>query len=419
MIQKIITQFLNLTKISHCSKNTKKIQEYIASFAKEQNYEVKKDKAGNLLVSSQAPKVCFQAHLDMVCVGEAPKIEPIIEKNIIKAKNSSLGADNAIAIAMMLTLMEEKVNAEFLFTNDEEIGLIGAKNLDLQPKSSYLLNLDSEEEGEIYIGCAGGIDVFLEKELKFSPQKGYFYEILISNLPGGHSGVDIDKNIPNAIIELAKFIKKNNCKIVSFEGGERINSIPANAKAIVWNKKELRESNLVKVKKLDKEFEVSDFDIDELLALPNGVLEKNKTFSVVESSANLAIVEIEKSALIKLSLRSLDNEKLETLAKDIEKEFSKKGFNVILQDKYPGWKPEINEFTNIVKKAMEKVYQKAQLKVIHAGLECGILSEKLPYMKMASIGPTIKYPHSLREYVEIPSIGNTFNVIKEVLRKLS
>ncbi len=418
MLQKILTHFEKLTKIPHCSNNTLKMQEYIFSFAQKCGFKVVRDKHGNILASSNNPKVCLQAHLDMVCVGDAPKIEIVKENNFLRAKNSSLGADNAIAIAMMLVLMEEKVNAEFLFTNDEEIGLIGAKHLELKPKSSYLLNLDSEKEGEIYIGCAGGVDIVLEKDLKFFEKRGYFYELSIKDLPGGHSGIDIDKNIPNAIVELAKYIKKNMAYVVYFNGGERSNSIPANAKALIFSLQELKEDGIVRVKKADKIYKISNFDIDTLLALPNGVIEFNDKFNVVESSANLAIVKIEKKAVIIVSLRSLDNQKLNNLVQEIKEIFLKKDYKITLQESYPAWKPDMNEFTKMVQKAMEKVYTKADLKVIHAGLECGILKQKFPNMKIASIGPTILYPHSIKECVKIDSIKKTYQVILELLKSL-
>ena len=415
----IIDIFLQITKISRCSFKTEKMRKFLMQKSKEYGYIVEVDKSGNILAKKGNPKICFQAHYDMVCVGDAPKIEPIIEGNILRAKNSSLGADNGIAIAMMLKLMQEGAEAEFLFTNDEEVGLIGAANLSLNVSGPYMLNLDSEDEKEVFIGCAGGVDINLSKELEALEINGNFYELSINNLPGGHSGVDIDKNIPNAIVELAKYINKYDLKVVSFNGGERINSIPANAKAIVASKKELSSSNIVSVKKLNNTFEVTNFNIKDLLNIPNGVIEFNKEFNVVESSANLALVNINNNhANIELSLRSLDNKKLEDLANSIKLNYQNLGYKVELNDKYPGWKPEINEFTKLVESAVKKVYGSCETKVIHAGLECGLLTKKLPNIKIASIGPNIRYPHSIREYVEIDSVYKTFDVVKEVLARV-
>ena len=410
----IIDIFLEITKVPRCSYNTDKMRQFLLNKAQNYGYLVKVDSSGNILATTDNPKICFQAHYDMVCVGDAPNIEPILEGNILKAKNSTLGADNGIAIAMMLKLMQEDIKAEFLFTNDEEVGLIGAANLELEIKSPYMLNLDSEDEQEVYIGCAGGVDLKLTKDLQTIKEDGNFYEISISNLPGGHSGVDIDKNIPNAIVELAKYIKENSCKISSFNGGERINSIPANAKATIFCTKELKDNNIVKVKKLDSNYPIYNFNIEEMLNIPNGVLEFNKEFDVVETSSNLALADINSKAIIEVSLRSLDNKKLDNLAKKIKSDYENLGYKVELNDKYPGWKPEINEFTKIVEKAVSKVYGSSKTKVIHAGLECGLLSEKLPNVKIASIGPNIRYPHSKREYVEIDSVYKTFDVVKKI-----
>ncbi len=413
----ILDIFLEITQIPRCSHNTQKMEEYLIDKIKRFGYTVQIDGAKNILASSKNPKICLQAHYDMVCVGDAPKIEPVIEGNILKAKNSSLGADNGIAIAMMLKLMSEGAEAEFLFTNDEEVGLIGAKNLELNIKSPYLLNLDSEDEKEVYIGCAGGTDVLLERELKNKKKKGRFFEISITDLPGGHSGVDIDKNIPNAIIELAKYIKANSCQIVRFKGGERINSIAANAKATVFAQN-LTPQNGIEIKEIGGEFEVTDFDIEDILSLPNGVLEFNKEFDVVESSANVALADIgDKMAKIEVSLRSLDNSKLDAIAKEIQEQFKEK-YTVKLYGKYPGWKPQVNQFTQTVQEALKKIFGECKTKVIHAGLECGILSQKLPSTQMASIGPNIRYPHSTREFTELDSVEKTYIAVKEIINKV-
>ena len=417
-MQKIIDNFLEITKIARCSLNAENMELFLIEFAKKYGYSVHVDSAKNILISHNNPKLCLQAHYDMVCIGEAPKIEPVIDGNILKAKNSSLGADNGIAIAMMMQLMKEQAPLEFLFTSDEEVGLIGAKNLELTIKSNKLLNLDSEEEAKVYIGCAGGVDLKLTKELQSLNIEGNFYELTISGLPGGHSGVDIDKNIPNAIGELAKFMKASSAKIATFSGGERINSIPVNAKAIVASKNLLQSNGVIEVTRASKE-SITNFDIEDLLTLPNGVLEYNSDFDVVETSANVALIELLRNKVtIELSLRSLDTQKLMDLAESIKKEYETKGYAIELNDKYPGWKPEINQFTKTVEAAVKKVYKECEQKVIHAGLECGILSEKFPNIQIASIGPNIYYPHSIREYVEIDSVVRTYDVVKELIDSL-
>ena len=424
-MQEIIDNFLEITKINHCSYQTQDLKQYIINFAKDYNYNIEVDSAKNILISSNNPKICLQAHYDMVCVGTAPKIEPIIEGNILKAKNSSLGADNGIAIAMMLELIKEGVEAEFLFTNDEEVGLIGAKNLELKIKSTKLLNLDSEDEAQVYIGCAGGIDIKATKELRSEDCSGSFYKVSLSNLPGGHSGVDIDKNIPNAIIELAKIIKQSGAKLCAFKGGERINSIPVNAEAILCcDTLESIENILIVKSKYNFEYKVIDGKyncIDEVIleflaTYKSGVLDYNREFNVVQNSSNLALVDIKDTkATIEVSLRSMDNNQLENLSKVVKEGFEIVGFKTELNDKYPAWKPEINSFTKELESVVKEVFNRCEQKVIHAGLECGILSQKFPNIKIASIGPNIRFPHSKREFVEINSVYKTYEVVKRLI----
>ncbi len=420
-MQKIIENFINITKINRCSYKTQKMQAYIINFAKNYGYEVKTDSAGNILVTKGNPKICLQAHYDMVCVGDAPNIEVEIKDGIIKAKNSSLGADNGMAIAMMLELIKEGIEAEFLFTNDEEVGLIGAKNLELTLQSKYLLNLDSEDEGAIFIGCAGGIDLKITKNLNKINANAKVYQVSVGNLPGGHSGIDIDKNIDNAILMLNFFLNKNNILAVGkYKGGEKINSIPANATAIVLANN-LEFSEFVNVKELNN-VNLDFFDncyIKDVLDFPNGVLEYNSQFSVVESSSNLALINQEKSNLsIEVSMRSLDNNKLEQISLNAKKYWQNKGYNVEINDKYPGWKPQINEFTKIVQNSMQKIFNQSQNIVIHAGLECGILKQKYPNILFASIGPNIKYPHSTNEQCEIESVFKTYEAVLDIIKSV-
>ncbi len=419
----IIGNFLEITKIKRCSFDTKKMQEFLVNFAKDLNYKVLSDSCGNILISKGKPKICLQAHYDMVCVGDAPKIEIIQDKNILKAKNSSLGADNGIAIAMMMELMKEGANLEFLLTNDEEVGLIGAKNLELTIESKYLLNLDSEDEAQVYIGCAGGADIVANfKDELIEVEEGSFYEILVSNLPGGHSGVDIDKEIPSAIKLLIEYLNSNKIDYFSLiEGGERRNSIPVNAKAIIKCNKDLISTNNVSVKRIDsnlKVFKNSKKILELLDKLPHGVIDYNKEFNVPQTSANLAQISTTNNNLeIAVTPRAMSNDSLNSIIADITKLFKEYNFNTKIEDEYPAWKPEVNEFTKLVKDGLNAVFGKSDIKVIHAGLECGLLSEKLKGVKFASIGPNIKFPHSKREFVEIDSVDKTYKALKLIISR--
>ncbi len=418
-MQEILEIFKEITQIPHCSFKTQALKEYIIEKAKSYNYKVEIDKSGNILCFHPNPKLCLQAHYDMVCVGEAPNISLIKEDGWLKAKNSSLGADNGVAIAMILYLMKEQAAIEALFTNDEEVGLVGANALELYIKSPYLLNLDSEEEGELFVGCAGGIDLKVSKKLEKKDSFDNYYEIKTQGFVGGHSGVDIDKNIPNAIIELAKYLKKHNATIASLEGGEKINSIPVHSKALVSAAYLPSNKNFI-VKKIKSKASLYDSSfLDDIINFPNGVLEYNSEFDVVESSSNIALISLKEDILeIEISMRSLDSTKLHKIAQDAKEYWQKRGYDTKLHGFYPGWKPEYNEFTKLTAKALEKTFGSSKIKVIHAGLECGILKEKMPNVAFASIGPTIQYPHSIYEKVKIDSIFKTYKAIEEILSEL-
>ena len=413
----IIEHFYTIAKIPHCSFKAHLLRDFLVDFGKKCGYEVSVDSAQNILVSKGKPKLCLQAHYDMVCMGDAPRIEIIKQDGWLKAKNSSLGADNGIAIAMMMALMEEKLELEFLLTSDEEVGLIGANGVEFELESKYMLNLDSEEEGEICIGCAGGVDIKATKLLTKIKNEDTCYEIRIEGLPGGHSGVDISKGVANAIVELSSFLNEIDIKIVDIVGGERINSIPANAKAVVSSKVDLTSSQRFTTIKVEKNDFCYREDIAKILAnFKHGVLEFNDQLGIPNASQNLALVSLVDDVLsIEVSLRAMSTDKLESVSQDAERYFQDLGFEVEKKDKYPAWKPEQNSFTSLVEKSMQNIVGKSELKAIHAGLECGVLKQKYPHILFASIGPTIRYPHSVREEVEISSVERIFEVVKNIV----
>jgi len=391
-MNEVLKIFEKISKIPHCSGNTEELRDFIIGYAENFGYECKTDDAGNILAFKNDPILALQAHYDMVCVGKAPEIEPVYEGEWLGAKESSLGADNGIGVALMLYLMKKYDNLEFLFTNDEEIGLIGAFNLDLKIKSKYLLNLDSEDEN-IYIGCAGGVDAVISYPLKKVKKRGFVYDVCVDRLPGGHSGVDIHKNIPNAIKELVNDVEE----VAFFRGGERRNSIPVRAEA-----KEFKENPY------GEEHEVFEEGYLKFLKnLPHGIFEYDMKFDVVSKSANLAIVENEK---IIVSLRANSNEKL----KELKDYISLKAKNIKFEGEYPAWKPEITELSEILKELLKTEY-----KVIHAGLECAVLKDKFPEVSMASIGPIIENPHSVRERVNIKSVEKITRVVENLIKRLS
>ena len=421
--KQIIEYFIELTKIPHCSKSTNKLLEFLKNFALDRDYIVEIDEVNNILIKKEGtePKLALQAHYDMVCMGKAPEIETYIEEGWMYARESSLGADNGMAIAMMMLLMEQGANVEFLLTSDEEIGLVGASAIELELSASYMLNLDSEDEGIVCIGCAGGADLLAQKSFAKAEAYEYSYELMVSGLQGGHSGVEIHKNIPNAIKVLADYLHDKSVKISSCYGGERRNSIPTKIVARLSSKEPLIESDLVKVKALDEPLEVYESDefLNLIRAFKQGVHTDNEEFNLPDTSINLAIVNFENGEVnIECSSRAMSDEGLEEINSSSLKLFESYGFDALIEYKYPSWRPEINSFTSIVNDAMIKEFGSSRYEAIHAGLECGVLLSHYPDIKFASIGPTIVSPHSTHEKVELESVGKIFRVVEEVVSKL-
>ena len=417
----IMKHFQTITQIPHCSKDSQKLFEFFVGFAKARDYSVEFDDVKNILISKGTPKLCLQAHYDMVCMGKAPKIETYEEDGWLKAKDSSLGADNGIAIAMMMELMDRGEELEFLITSDEEIGLIGANALEFDLQSRYMLNLDSEDEAEVYIGCAGGIDISAFKQDSYICGEGRCYEVSVKGLKGGHSGVDIDKDIPSAIKVLGRYLKENNVsQLSSIYAGERHNSIPANGVAIVYSTQALQNRDMVKVRILQETPEVLSEGsrvIDMIDAFKHGVHSYNKALNMPYVSINLAIINTDEKGgiVVETSARAMDTKKLEKLSTRKINFFKSHGFDIELNDKYPAWKPDVSDFTNLVSEHIESVFGESQMRAIHAGLECGVIAKKYPNIKFASIGPNIRYPHSTREMVELASVEKTFKVLEKII----
>ena len=423
-MSQIIEHFKTLAQIPHCSKEADKLLDFLVSFAKERNYSVEVDDIKNIFISKGSSRLCLQAHYDMVCMGKAPQIETYEEDGWMKAKDSSLGADNGMAIAMMMQLMDEGKELEFLLTSDEEIGLIGANEVAFDLKSKYMLNLDSEDEAEVYIGCAGGADITAGKTDTYLEGKGDCYEVAVKGLVGGHSGVDIDKGIPSAIKVLGEYLFDNSItQLASIYAGERRNSIPANAVTIVRSEVPLSNSGDVKVRKLNEKPSVLSEGqkiIDLIHSFKHGVRAENQELGIPDVSINLAIINADEKGgvAIETSARAMDIKSLEILTIETVKFFENYGFQVSVEDKYPAWKPDVSDFTNLVSEEMKVGFGKTKMMAIHAGLECGVIAEKYPSIKFASIGPTIRYPHSTREKVKLNSVEKTFEVLQRIIDRV-
>ncbi|NLY03980.1 MAG: aminoacyl-histidine dipeptidase, partial [Campylobacter sp.] len=246
---KVMEYFKEICKIPHGSWETDELKEYLLSHIKKCGFSCEVDEAGNIYAEKGEPKICLQSHYDMVLVGDAPNIELVEKDGFLSAKNSSLGADNGIGVAIMMSAMDEFDNLEVIFTNNEEVGLWGVGRCEFEIKSKRVLNLDSEEDDRVSIGCAGSVDINATAKISRVSEDGYVYELNLEGFPGGHSGIQISDSIPNAIKFLARFIRENGGKLVKFEGGERRNSIASNAYAtVVFDKKIKTTPNFIKVK---------------------------------------------------------------------------------------------------------------------------------------------------------------------------
>jgi dipeptidase D len=436
-MSKIIEYFQTLTQIPHCSKEAEKLLIFLVEFAQKRDYYVEVDEVMNIYIHKGVPTLCLQAHYDMVCMGKAPYIKTYIEDGCMRARDASLGADNGIAIAMMMVLMDEGRELAFLLTSDEEIGLIGANKVAFDLKEKYMLNLDSEDEAEVYIGCAGGADITAFMKDSYVEGSGSCYEVAVKGLAGGHSGVDIDKGIPSAIKVLANYLVENSVtQLASLYAGERRNSIPANAVAIVRSEKHLESSPSTPFDKL-RECSGNGVSVRELKELPkvlsegtkvislmgnfkHGIHAMNKELGIPDVSINLAMINTdEKGGLtIETSARAMGANELESIISETVDLFDTYGFKVLVEDKYPAWKPDVSTFTNLVSDEMKKVFGKTKMTAIHAGLECGVIAKKYPEMKFASMGPTIRYPHSTREEVDLKSIERTYEVLLGIIGKV-
>ncbi|MDR2081127.1 MAG: M20/M25/M40 family metallo-hydrolase [Campylobacteraceae bacterium] len=416
--------FKSFAKIPRCSFDALKMRDFIASFAAAQGYTVKIDKADNILCVKQKPLICLQSHYDMVCLGDAPNVEIYEKDGWLRAANSTLGADNGIGAAIMMYMMERHDNIECLFTSDEEVGLIGANNLEHQITAPYLLNLDSEEEGAIVVGCAGGVDIIAEKPTqKKAAKKGFMaYEISIKDLQGGHSGVDIDKNIPNAIKVLAQEL--HGVQLVSINGGERINSIPKSASAVIYAPKDFilknRNSGIKETAAEGGVLVHSKEIISMLQNFHQGVRSFDNKLKIPHESINLSTIQTRDNKIkVEFFARAMEKKSLENLCDETEKFLKSFGFEVKIEGFSTPWRPNITPFAKRVQKVMQKFFKNIEFKAMHAGLECGIFENIKPSLETASIGPNIRFPHSFGECCERASIERLQAILEELIADLA
>ncbi len=468
--------FAEVLKIPRPSKKEEKIIAYLVAFARQNKLDYKQDSAGNVVIIKPATpgfenkkKVILQSHVDMVCEKNEDQkhdfdndpIEAYINNGWVKAKGTTLGADNGIGVAVQLAILVDKSlkhgPIECLFTVDEESGLTGAFRMEADfITGSFLINLDSEDEGELFIGCAGGMDSMISFPFKTKPVKHECTAITIriKGLIGGHSGDDINKGRGNANQIIARYLWNihESYKIGLFDisGGNLRNAIPREASAsfVVMNSKkdelirytstfedtirnEIKsiEPNLkveYEIVQLPKEImtkKSSSRLLNALHACPNGVAEMSPDIpGLVQTSSNLASIKIvsKNEILIVTSQRSSVESSKQNVADRIRSIFSLAKANVRHTDGYPGWTPNTNsELTTITKSVYTKLFnQDPLIKAIHAGLECGLFLKKYPQLDMISFGPTIKGAHSPDEQLEIKSVEKFWKLLVVVLEEI-
>ncbi|MGP1484581.1 MAG: M20/M25/M40 family metallo-hydrolase [Campylobacter sp.] len=418
----VMDDFEKISQIPHCSGNTDQMREFLVDFAKSKGFDTNVDEFGNIHALKGNPKICLQSHYDMVCVGEAPNLKLVQKDGILMAQNSTLGADNGIGVAIMMGAMREFENLECLFTNDEEIGLIGANNFNGTIFAPNLLNLDSEEDDKVTLGCAGGINISAKIGSESVKKSGMIYEICVNGLPGGHSGSEIHKNILSSIKVMAKFLAQNECEIIKIDGGERSNSIPANAVATVLCNKKLIADDLVFVKYLGESQGDVLVNSVKILSLINsfaqGVRSYNTQLAMVNESINLSTVK-QNSQFVEFDFfgRAMSNDGVKNLGFETKTLANALGFETQITDRSANWEPVISDFSKIVLQELKKANPQTKFSAIHAGLECGVLVAKQPNLQACSIGPNIHSPHSINEHCEIASVELISGVVRNIVAR--
>ena len=468
--------FDRIRQIPHGSGNEKRLAEAILSWAKEKGCEAETDAVGNVVIRipasagrEQVPPIILQGHIDMVCEKNADTefdftrdaIQLVRDGEWIKADGTTLGADNGIGVAIGLAFMDspETIHGplEILLTIDEETGLNGARGLKPEfLKGRMLFNLDSEEDGIFYVGCAGGRDADLTLPLSWArPAEGHTaFEINVRGLRGGHSGQDIVHNRGNAIRLVARALRAIgrdvNLALVSIDGGDKHNAIPREARAVIAAEPgSLETIKTVLAAELDgyrEEFASAEPELEAdlnptdgpakvldqnsrdavlrlILGLPHGVLAMMRDMpGQVETSNNVARVRTEETTLtILTSTRSSIGSAIDGVHAQIESIGLAVGAQVSFGEGYPGWKPNLDSpMLAKAKSTWEAIHGSTpRVEVIHAGLECGIIGEKLPGIDMISLGPTIENPHSPDERVQVESVGRFFDFTKAFLEALA
>ncbi|MEG1697841.1 MAG: aminoacyl-histidine dipeptidase [Acinetobacter sp.] len=468
--------FETLCTIPRPSKHEQQLRQHLQDWAEQRSLDTYIDEIGNLIIrkaaaagKEQVTGVILQGHLDMVTQANRgtqhdffkDPIQPVLKDGWLIAENTTLGADNGIGVALALAVLESNDIAhgaiEVLLTIDEEAGMSGARLLESGIlKGQWLFNIDTEEWGELYLGCAGSIDLEVQQPLEYvtAPINMIYVDLLVSGLKGGHSGVDIHLGRGNANVILANFLNdylaQSNARLVEFVGGTARNAIPREAVATIAIQAErladLEKALLVtqtewqkKLQGIDDQIQITvqqnTNQIDKVIALPHqqawlqalatcpyGIAEWSAALAdVVETSNNIGVVKLTKDeAKTLIMVRSMVNQEAVTFAQKIQQHFASFEIQSELTPLVSGWTPNPD---SAALKCLQQAYQSAfdiepNLKVIHAGLECGIIAEHYPDLQMVSFGPDIQGAHAPGERVKVDTVEKCWKLLVTALESV-
>lgn len=471
--ERVFYYFEKMCEIPHGSGNTKQISDFCVDFAKEQGLEYYQDADNNVIIIKEASAgyenaqpVILQGHLDMVCekTADCPKdmekegLDVYIDGDLVRAKDTTLGGDNGIAVAMAMAILEDKTlshpRVEAVFTVDEEIGLLGAGSIDVSPlKGKTMINIDSEDEGIFTVSCAGGNTSDCRLPVNVKEYEGTAYTIEITGCKGGHSGVEIDKGRSNANVLMGRLLQdiKNgtSVQIVSVDGGLKDNAIPVQSKAVIVCDQEIvvkasveqmqkvflneyaevdpdikitftREEN-AKVKVMDEVS--SDKIICLLTCMPNGIQKMSMDIDgLVQTSLNIGIVETHEDYFrMSFCVRSSVDTEREMLNRRIGTLMTQLGGAMKVDGDYPGWEyKKDSRLRDLMIDVFKEQYGKEPtVEAIHAGLECGMFAGKIPGLDCVSIGPNLDQIHTVRENMSISSVQRVYEFVLEVLKRMN
>ncbi len=460
----LIKRFAEISAVPRASGCTGPVADYLVSFAKMAGLDYIRDGKDNVVIFKDpspgyesSPTVMLQAHTDMVQVytpgtkqaeaASVPEIRVSKDGDLLYAVNSSLGADDGIGCAMMLEILSDNTlyhpRLECVFTSDEEIGLLGAAALDCSVlKAKYMINLDSEDEGIFCVGCCGGTRVDFSIPIEYNDENAKGVRLSISGLKGGHSGTEIGKS-GNALKLLGRLISMiPDAALADISGGERDNAIPSHASAAVTNT--TAEAVIKAWKKIsydvtrqdpDASLEIteigtvrpfSDSSSEKILSwldsVPCGITEMSRDIpGLPQTSCNLAVIHCEDSKVCGCeSLRSASSTALKDLADTICKSVSALGGNTSRRGDYPGWeyRPDSQIRKVMLNSYRELFHREAKVEIIHAGLECGLITSAIPGLDAISLGPQMQGVHTVGESLSISSAQRTFSLLKKALENL-